>query len=74
MRGGALRRASFGFRIRTGRLRGGAKQSDCSNRAEIHLYNYGGFDKTGMAWTDGCRNCKRDGGCQTLESRANQRR
>jgi hypothetical protein len=40
----------------------GAAQDNpaAANRAEIHLHNYGEFDKACMTWTDGCRNCKRD--------------
>ena len=40
----------------------GAAQDNptAANRAEVHL------DKACMAWTDGCRNCKRDGGCSNI--------
>jgi hypothetical protein len=36
----------------------GAAQDNpaAANRAEIHLHNYGEFDKACMTWTDGCRN------------------
>ena len=46
----------------------GAAQDNpaAAHRAEIHLHNYGEFDKVCMAWTDGCRNCNRDGGCSNI--------
>jgi len=37
-----------------------------ANRAEVHLHNYGEFDKACVAWTDGCRNCSGDAGCSNL--------
>jgi hypothetical protein len=37
-----------------------------ANRAEVHLHNYGEFDRACVAWTDGCRNCSRDAGCSNL--------
>jgi hypothetical protein len=37
-----------------------------ATRAETHLHNYGEFDKACTAWTDGCRNCKRDGSCSKI--------
>jgi hypothetical protein len=37
-----------------------------TNRAEVHLHNYGEFDNACLAWTDGCRNCSRDAGCSNL--------
>jgi hypothetical protein len=37
-----------------------------ANRAEVHLHNYGEFDKACVAWTDGCRNCGRDAGCSNI--------
>ncbi len=40
-----------------------------AHRAEIHLHNCGEFDKACMAWTDGCRNCKRDGGLLKYRNR-----
>jgi hypothetical protein len=37
-----------------------------ANRAEVHLHNYGEFDKACVAWTDGCRNCSRNAGCSNI--------
>jgi hypothetical protein len=37
-----------------------------ANRAEVHLHNYGEFDKACVARTEGCRNCSRDAGCSNL--------
>jgi hypothetical protein len=37
-----------------------------ANHAEVHLHNYGEFDKACVVWTDGCRNCSRDAGCSNL--------
>jgi hypothetical protein len=40
--------------------------STAANRTEIHLHNYGEFNRACVAWTDGCRNCSRDWGCSNI--------
>jgi hypothetical protein len=49
-----------------GSLRATQDNPTAANRAEVHLHNYGEFDKACVAWIDGCRNCSRDAGCSNL--------
>ncbi len=36
-------------------------ETDKAPKPEVHVNNYGDFDRTCMRWSDGCRVCTREG-------------